>query len=144
MVAHLTIQSRGDVRFDLVAQLFFKNFSFFSCINEKIFSYLYYQNETIMKTMENITMVNLENPAYLEAKGLAKCWEAYSENASGEDIMEIGFNPNSGYVYIALEYGIQIASSFGQEVDFIVTDYETGEEHFLDSYEDAEDKMQSL
>lgn len=55
MVAHLTIQSRGDVRFDLVAQLFFKNFSFFSCINEKIFSYLYYQNEIIIKsnTMKN-------------------------------------------------------------------------------------------
>ena len=97
-----------------------------------------------MKTMENITMVNLENPAYLEAKGLAKCWKAYSENASSEDIMEVGFNPNSGYVYIALEYGIQIASAFGQDVDFIVTDFEDGEEYFFDSYEDAEDKIQSL
>jgi hypothetical protein len=60
MVAHLTIQSRGDVRFDLVAQLFFKNFSFFSCISEKIFSYLYYQNEIIIKSN---TMKNFENIA---------------------------------------------------------------------------------
>lgn len=88
---------------------------------------------------------NLDNPAYLEAKGLAKVWEAYYKNCSGEDIMEVGFNANSGYVYIALEYsGISIGSAFGQDVDYIVTDFETGEEFFEDTYEDAEARLEDI
>ena len=63
--------------------------------------------------------------------------KAFQEYAKGEDIMECGFNTNSGYVYMALENGITIASCFGQEVDYIVNDFETGEEHFLDEYEEA-------
>jgi len=62
----------------------------------------------------------------------------YNNNARGEEIMETGFNTSSGYVYIALENGIQIASCFGQDADFIVYDYETGEEHFCDTYEEAQ------
>jgi len=89
-------------------------------------------------------MYNLDNPAYLEAKGLAKVWEAYYKNTSREDIMEVGFNEQTGYVYIALEYGIQIASAFGQSVDYIVTDFEDGEEFFFDSYEEAETKLSEL
>ena len=63
--------------------------------------------------------------------------QAYKEFAFGEDIMECGFNQNSGYVYIALENGIQIASCFGQDVDYIVYDYETGSEDYFDEYEEA-------
>ena len=55
--------------------------------------------------------------------------------------MECGFNNMSGYVYIALENGIQIASCFGQSVEFIVTDYEDGEEEFFDNYFDAYESM---
>jgi hypothetical protein len=43
----------------------------------------------------------------------------------------------SGYVYIALENGISIASCFGQDVDYIKYDFETGEELFFDTYEEA-------
>lgn len=89
-------------------------------------------------------MYNLDNPAQLEAKGLAKVWEAYYKNASGEEIMEVGFNENSGYVYIALENGVSIASAFGQSVDYIVTDLEDGEEFFLDSYDEANEKVIEL
>lgn len=89
-------------------------------------------------------MYNLDNPAPLEAKGLAKVWEAYYINASIEDIMEVGFNENTGYVYIALELGIQIASAFGQSVDYIVTDLENGEEFFYDSYREAVNKLHEL
>lgn len=89
-------------------------------------------------------MYNLDNPAHLEAKGLVKVWEAYYKNASGEDIMEVGFNENSGYVYIALENGVSIASAFGQSVDYIVTDLEDGEEFFLDSYDEANEKVIEL
>ena len=46
--------------------------------------------------------------AFCEAHGLAKCFQAYADNCPSEDIMVIGFNPNSGYVYIALENGVSI------------------------------------
>tara|TARA_R110002012_G_scaffold114056_3_gene260198 strand:+ start:1025 stop:1312 length:288 start_codon:yes stop_codon:yes gene_type:complete len=93
---------------------------------------------------QGITMYNLENPAYLEAKGLSKVWEAYYQNCPREDIMEVGFNHNSGYVYIALESGICIASAFGQDVDYIVTDMEDGTEYFLDDIDEAAEKLLSL
>lgn len=74
--------------------------------------------------------------AYLEAKGKSKVWMAYAEHFASEEILEEGFNPNSGYVYIALENGVTIASSFGQDVDFIIYDEEEGQEMFLYSIEE--------
>ena len=79
--------------------------------------------------------------AYLEAKGLSKCFDAYSEHCNRADIMDIGFNSNSGYVYIALENGITIGSFIGRDVEYIVTDFENGDEMFLDTYEDAISKL---
>ncbi len=55
-----------------------------------------------------------------------------------------GFNTNTGYVYIALESGVTIASCFGQAPDFIVTDYDDGTEYFEDSYEDALNVLEKL
>jgi beta-lactam-binding protein with PASTA domain len=75
--------------------------------------------------------------AYCEANGLSKCFMAYADNASGETIESIGFNPNSGYVYIALENGVQIVSSMGQDVEFLTTRVEDGCELFYNSYEEA-------
>jgi len=79
--------------------------------------------------------------AYLEAKGKSKVWAAYAENCPCEEIMEEGFNINSGYVYLALENGFTIASSFGQDVEFIVNDFESGEEIFFDSFEEMENYL---
>lgn len=76
--------------------------------------------------------------AYCEAIGLSNCLKAYADNCSREMIYGIGFNSNSGYVYIALESGIQIASMLGREVEYIVTDFETGEEFFYNTFEEAE------
>ena len=75
--------------------------------------------------------------AICEAEGLAKCFQAYADNCDYEDIMDIGFNPNSGYVYIALENGVTICSSFGRKVQFLVTNFGDGEEVFFDDYEEA-------
>lgn len=66
--------------------------------------------------------------AYLDAKSKAIVWNAYAENFAGEEITEEGFNLNSGYVYIALENGITIASAFAQDVVYFVNDFETEEE----------------
>ncbi len=87
---------------------------------------------------------NLESPAYCEAKGLSKVFGAYADNCSREDIIEVGFNPNSGYVYMALENGISICSMLGQDVEYLVTDFEDGTEYFLDTYEEAENQLNEL
>jgi hypothetical protein len=73
---------------------------------------------------------------YSDAKSKAVIWNAYAENFAGEDILEEGFNVNSGYVYIALENGVTIASAFGQPVDFYVYDFETGDEFAFESIEE--------
>ena len=75
--------------------------------------------------------------AYCEAEGLSKVFAAYANECSREYIMEVGFNPNSGYVYIALENGISICSMLGKNVEYLVTDFEDGEEHFFDEYSEA-------
>ena len=62
---------------------------------------------------------------------------AYKEYALDEDIMECGFNNQSGYVYIALENGVTIASCFGQDVEYLTYDFETGQEGFFNSYKEA-------
>ena len=93
-----------------------------------------------METQITIHGFNRPSMAYCEALGLSKCFEAYANNCPAESIEEggIGFNPNSGYVYIALVNGIQICSMLGNDVEYLVTDYNNGEEHFFDSYEVAE------
>lgn len=80
--------------------------------------------------------------AYCEAKGLSKVFAAYAEDTGGREcIMYIGFNSNSGIVYIALENSVQICSSFGQDVDYLVTDTETGEESWYNTYDEAIDSL---
>jgi hypothetical protein len=79
----------------------------------------------------------------LEAQGLANCFNAYA-NISGEEIMEIGFNANTGYVYIALENGISICSQFGNDIEYLVTNFEDGEESFFETYEEAEKFYETL
>jgi hypothetical protein len=76
--------------------------------------------------------------AYLESIGKSKVWKAYADNFANEDILEEGFNPNSGYVYIALENGVTIGSCVGNDVEFIVYDDQQDEELFLDSYTELE------
>ena len=63
--------------------------------------------------------------------------KAHLEHAYNESVEDYGFNRNSGYVYVALENGIQIASCFGQSVEYIKYDYETEEELFFDTYQEA-------
>ena len=82
--------------------------------------------------------------AYCEAKGMSKVLMAYANECPSEEIMEIGFNPNSGYVYIALENGVSICSCMGSDVEYLVTDFEDGEEYFLDTYEEAITKYESI
>jgi len=59
---------------------------------------------------------------------------ALSQVPEPVDIMCCGFNTSSGYVYIALENGVTIASCFGQSVDYIVSDPDTDEEKSYKKY----------
>ncbi len=52
------------------------------------------------------------------------------------DIKDIGFNKFSGYVWLLLENGITILSSFGQSVEFMTID-SLGNKIFHDTYYDA-------
>ena len=79
----------------------------------------------------------------LEAIGLANCLNAYAEN-NCEDIFEIGFNENSGNIYIALEDNITICSYLGQRVQYLVTDFDNGKEFFFDNYTDAINKLNTI
>lgn len=94
-----------------------------------------------MKTQETLTIYGLsENIAFCEAKGLSNIFSAYAEIVGREDISEdgIGFNANSGYVYLALENGVSICSMLGRDVVYLVTDFYNGEERFFKTYEEAE------
>jgi hypothetical protein len=93
----------------------------------------------------NITINGIsESIAHCEAKGFSRVFMAYANECSREDIMEIGFNPNSGYVYIALENGISICSNMGQSVEFLVTNFYNGEETFYDTYKEALNHDESM
>ena len=67
--------------------------------------------------------------------------KAYKKYANGEDIEFSGFNNMSGYVYICLSNGVTICSNFGQEVEFLVTNFVDSEEFFFDTYKQAENKL---
>jgi hypothetical protein len=92
-----------------------------------------------MRNIQQITINGFDSHSlcYLEALGMSKIFEAYA--SIGEEIIEdgIGFNPNSGYVYIALENGVSICSMLGREVEYLVTDFYNGEERFFENYEEA-------
>ena len=76
--------------------------------------------------------------AYTEALGKSKIWQMYANEFAGSEIMEEGFNENSGYVYIALEDGPTIGSCMGQDAVILVTDYH-GVEYIFDSFKEYED-----
>jgi hypothetical protein len=85
--------------------------------------------------MQNLQFIQELRNSDLESWILVQ--RAYQEVAQREDIMECGFNKMSGYVYIALENGVQIASCFGNPVEYIVYQHEQDEEEFFDTYAEA-------
>jgi len=98
-----------------------------------------------MNMTNTITINGIDGSiAYCEAKGLSKVFMAYANECSRSEIMEVGFNPNSGYVYISLEDGISICSNMGQKVEFLVTNFRNGEETFYDTYEEAQKHDESM
>jgi len=97
--------------------------------------------------MENEIKFNLNEMGSSDIQSMHLVIDAWKElQYTDKDIMYdgTGFNTMSGYVYIALENGISICSCFGQEVEYLVTDYDTGEEYFYDNFEEAQIKLETL
>lgn len=72
-----------------------------------------------------------------------KVLEAYNDQYETRrlEIENSGFNHSSGYVYLYLENSISIASCFGRDVLYIVNNFNDGEDHFFNTYEQAEDYL---
>ena len=95
-----------------------------------------------------IQIHGLESFTYCETMGLSKCFKALADLGDKAEPIDyeiaIGFNENSGYVYIALEEGVTIASMLGGDVEYLVTDSHDGEEFFFDTHKEAEAKLQEM
>ena len=88
---------------------------------------------------------NLDKMSYIELGNLTKVLQSWKENAESEDIMEIGYNEKTGYVYISFESnGVQIACRFNEDVKYLATDRDTGDEYWLTSWEDCVDTQGAL
>jgi len=96
---------------------------------------------------ETIKLHGFKNDSisYCEAIGLSKVFEEYAKHHAGSEILDegLGFNPNSGYIYLTLEDGFYIASCMGQDIEYIHTDFETGEETFFESFQDYTEFLQN-
>lgn len=94
--------------------------------------------------MENVIKFDLNEMGSLDIQSMNKVINAYIQiepiNYNFYDISETGFNQNSGYVYIALENQISICSAFNNEVEYLVTNFDNGEEFFFETYKEAEAK----
>lgn len=88
--------------------------------------------------MENELKFNLDEMGFKDIESMKLIIDAWYK-LDDRDIMYegTGFNKMSGYVYITLENGISICSCFGRDVEYLVTDFETGEEYFYETYEKA-------
>ena len=90
--------------------------------------------------MENTIKFNLNEMGSLDIASMHKVIDAYEDIPSSDKYIMYegtGFNTSSGYVYIALENGVTICSCFNHSVEYLVTDYDTGEEQFFDTYVEA-------
>ena len=87
--------------------------------------------------METTNFINSLGSADLQS--FINVLDAYNSDYETRklEIEHIGFNTNSGYVFLALENGISIISAFGRGVDFLVTNYINGNEEIFDTYEEA-------
>lgn len=71
---------------------------------------------------------------------LILCLEAYN-NLPGYDrepINDIGFNQQTGYIWLMLESGITICSRFGRPVIYMLTDEQGEEQEFETHFEACE------
>lgn len=104
-----------------------------------------------MKLLEgkkmSITIDNIEKMGDLDLLGLGKCLCAVGNlpiDCRSSRPEFVGYNPNSGYVYVVLENGLSILSMMNNEVEYMVYDDDTEEEVFFETIEDYIKEMQAI
>ena len=85
---------------------------------------------------------------YHEAKALSILMEHYAQSDLCGEPMCFGFNNRTGYYYIAFEnYSVQIVldnSRVPMKLLWMTTDFETGEEEFFGTEEEAMEYLEKL
>ena len=86
---------------------------------------------------------NLNGLGYLDIKSIQEVLGALYEAVPTLDreVEIMGFNTYTGYAYLVLENQIQVVSSMGNAPEYLVTDYDTDEEVFCESYDEAQNMI---
>ena len=80
-----------------------------------------------------------ETVSFYDARALATLMNAYSESSlCPDEPLCFGYNKSTGYYYIAFEnIGLGIVLTPQNDVQFATIDFETGNEEFFDTEEEA-------
>ena len=87
----------------------------------RVFKHLAHLQTLKLKIMENIIQFDLNKMGYGDIESMHIVLDAYRDLDDRYEIFETGFNTSSGYVYIALENGIQIVSCFPVTIRSLIT-----------------------
>ena len=80
-----------------------------------------------------------------EANALTTLFSVYAESSFVDEPMILGYNNWSGYYYIAFEnISLQIVLTYRGDVMFMTTDFETGEEEYFDTEEEAMEHLATV
>ena len=82
---------------------------------------------------------------YRQAKALSILMNAYSESSLCPEAMCFAFNAWSGFYYIAFEnYSLQIVLDRKENLLWMTTNIDTGEEEFFDTEEEAMEHLATI
>lgn len=89
---------------------------------------------------------DLSKLGYWDIKSIQKVLGALYQEVPTIDreIIDAGFNTRTGYAYLVLENQIQVVSSMGNPAEYLVTDPDTDEEIFCESYDEAQNMITKL
>jgi hypothetical protein len=87
-----------------------------------------------------------ETVSFYDARALATLMNAYSESSlCPDEPLHFGYNKFTGYYYIAFEnIGLGIVLTPQNDVQFATIDFETGNEEFFDTEEEAMEHLKEL
>ena len=87
-----------------------------------------------------------ETVSFYDARALATLMNAYSESSlCPDEPLCFGYNKFTGYYYIAFEnIGLGIVLTPQNDVQFATIDFETGNEEFFDTEEEAMEHLKEL
>jgi hypothetical protein len=80
-----------------------------------------------------------------DANALATLFSVYAQSDLAGECICFGYNDWTGYYYIAFEnISLQIVLTYRGDVMFMTTDFETGEEEYFDTEEEAMEHLATV